>query len=316
MSKTITEIRKFMEKMGIPGRDLHDLPSSEKTFPDGAHWRIEISGLERASTMEAMINEAKKRNVTIHRVIITVQGSTLVDFEELKAFAQMGYDEKIEVIATMGPRKGWDAGAKAASLEEGKLVGFRLRGSDIMSHWLADLVRNIDAGLRGFLILDEGLLMIVNQMREEGFIPKNTVFKWSAFAGYCSAAGVKVIERMGANSMNPTSDVSLAILAGLRKTVNIPIDVYVHITDAEGGMYRIYDAPEIARVTAPCYFKIEPGASHATMYKPWVSESWHADFAREKVIEAGIFQEIMAKHAPNMKLSKKGPADLVLPVIN
>jgi len=128
MSKTLTDIRDFMEKMDIPGRDLHELPSSEKTFPDGAHWRIEISGVERASTMEAMIKEANKRNVIIHRAIITVQGSTLVDFEELKAIAQMGYDEKIEVIATMGPRKAWDVGARAPGFEEGAAVGFLLAG--------------------------------------------------------------------------------------------------------------------------------------------------------------------------------------------
>lgn len=315
MSKTLAEIRDFMEKMGIPGRDLHHLPSSEKTFPDGAHWRIEISGVERASTMEAMIKEAKKRNVTIHRAIITVQGSTLVDFEELQAIARMGHDEKIEVITTMGPRKAWDVGAKASGFEEGAAVGFRMRGSDNLSYWLADLMRNLEAGLRGFLVLDEGLLMIVSRMREEGFIPKETVFKWSAFGGYCSAAGAKVVENMGANSMNPISDVSLAILAGIRKAVNIPIDIYMFITDAEGGMYRIYDAPEVARVTAPCYFKIEPGACQAQIYKPWVQEAWHAEFMREKVKEASIFQEIMAKHAPQMKLSKKGPSDLIYPVI-
>lgn len=315
MSRTLEEIRDFMEKMGIPGRDLHHLPSSEKTFPDGAHWRIEISGVERASTMEAMIKEANKRNVTIHRAIITVQGSTLVDFEELKAIARIGYDEKIEVIATMGPRKAWDVGARAAGFGEGAVVGFRMRGSDNISYWLADLMRNLDAGLRGFLVLDEGLLMIVSRMREEGFIPRETFFKWSAFGGYCSAVGAKIVENMGANSMNPTSDVSLPILAGMRKAVDIPIDIYMFITDAEGGMYRIYDAPEVARVTAPCYFKIEPGVSQAEIYKPWVQENWHAEFMREKVKEAAIFQEIMAKHAPQMKLSKKGPSDLIYPVV-
>jgi len=34
---------------------------------------------------------------------------------------------------------------------------------------------------------------------------------------------------------------------------------------------------------------------------------------REKVKEAAIFQEIMEKHAPQLKLSKKGPSDLVFP---
>ena len=59
-----------MEGMRIPGRDLGKLPSSTKTFPDGAQWRIEISGVERPSTMDAMIDEARKRNVPIHRAVI------------------------------------------------------------------------------------------------------------------------------------------------------------------------------------------------------------------------------------------------------
>lgn len=313
MSEVLKKIREFMEEEGIPGRDGYDLPTSTKTFPDGANWRIEISGVERPSTMEAMIVEARKRNVTIHRAVVTVGGSTTCDFEELKAIAQMGRDENIEVITTIGPRKSWDVGARASGFEEGAMVGMRLRGSDNISYWLADMMRNIEAGLRGFLVLDEGILSIVVRMREEDFIPKETVFKWSAFAGYCSAAGFRVIEKMGANSANPASDVSLPILVSMRKAVNIPIDIYMFITDAEGGMFRIYDAPEVARVASPCYFKIEPGTSQADIYKPWVQEKWHEEFMREKVKEAAIFMEIMERHAPELKLSKKGPLDLVLP---
>ena len=313
MAKTLNEIREFMESMGIPGRDLWDLPTSTKTFPDGANWRIEISGVERASTMEAMIDEARKRNVAIHKAVITVGGSTTCDIEELKAIAQIGRDEKIEVITTIGPRKAWDVGARASGFTEGAMVGMRLRGSDNISYWLADMMRNIDVGLRGFLVLDEGILSIVTRMREEGFIPKQTAFKWSAFGGYCSAAGAKLVESMGVNSVNPTSDVSLPILASMRKTVNIPIDIYMFITDSEGGMFRIYDAPEIARVTSPCYFKIEPGVSQNEIYKPWVTENWHENFMREKVKIAAIFKEIMERHAPQLKLSGQGPPDLVLP---
>jgi len=311
MIKTLKEIREFMEKMGIPGRSLYDLPTSGKTFPDGAHWRIEISGVERASTMEAMIKEANKRDVTIHRAITTVQGSTLVDFEELKAIAQMGRDEKIEVISVLGPRKAWDAGAKIVT--DAALMEFRLRGSDNISYWLADMMRSMEAGFKAFLLTDEAVLTIVNQMREEEFIPKDLMFKWSAIGGCCSGALAKVIEKMGANSINPTADVSLPILAEMRKAINITIDVYMYITDSEGGAYRIYDAPEIARISSPCYFKIEPGTDFTEIYKPWVQESWQAEFIREKVKEATIFQEIMERHAPQLKLSKKGPSDLVLP---
>jgi len=313
MAKTISEIREFMERMGIPGRDLWALPSSTKTFPDGAHWRIEIAGVERASTMEAMIDEAKKRNLVIHRAIATVGGSTYCDFAELKAIAQMGREEKIEVVMVVGPRKAWDVGSKEMSTPEGSMQGFRLRGSDNISYWITDMMRNIEAGIRGFLVYDEGVLSIVARMRKEGFIPPETVFKFSVFGGYCSAAGAKLLEAMGVNSINPLSDISLPILASIRKAVNIPLDIYMIIVDSFGGMFRAYEAPEMARVASPCYFKFEPGTAEGDIYKPWVSESWHQEFIRQKVKIASIVKEIVERHTPQLKLSEKGPPDLVLP---
>ncbi len=131
MDNVIEKIRNFMERWGVPGRDLYDLPTSEKTFRDGANYRMEIAGLERATTMEAMIHEARRRGVTIHRAIATVGGSTFCDFQELKAMAQMAFEEKIEVIVSVGPRKGWDPGSKETSNYEGAMQGFRLRGSRI-----------------------------------------------------------------------------------------------------------------------------------------------------------------------------------------
>ena len=116
--------------------------------------------------------------------------------------------------------------------------------------------------------------------------------------------------------MNPASDVSIPILAGIRKAVQIPLDVYILVVDSFGGMFRAYEAPEIARVASPCYFKFEPGTSEADIYKPWVSEQWHGDFIREKVKIASIVCEIMAQHAPQLKMSPRGPKDLVLPVVD
>ncbi len=219
------------------------------------------------------------------------------------------------MIMTVGHRKGWDPGSKEISTSEGGMQGFRLRGSDNISYHIADIMRNIDAGHRGFLVYDEGVLFILNKMRAEGLIPQETIFKFSVFGGYCSAAGAKVIESMGANSMNPISDVSLPILGSIRKAANLPLDVYVIIVDSFGGMFRAYEAPEIARVASPCYFKFEPGTSEGDIYKPWISEAWHANLVREKVKIASIVMEIMQKHAPDLKVSEKGPADLVLPVV-
>jgi hypothetical protein len=313
MSETLKKIRDFMEKEGVPGRDAWGLPDSTKSFPDGAHYRIEIAGIERASTMERMIEEAERRNVVVHRGIAAVGGSTYCDFEELKDMAQMARDAKIEVIMTVGHRKAWDAGGKEISTPEGAMQGFRLRGSDNISYHIADVMRCIEAGFRGFLVYDEGVLMLMSKMRAEGLIPAETIFKFSVFGGYCSAAGAKVLENLGANSMNPISDVSLPILGGIRRAVDITLDVYMIIVDSFGGMFRAYEAPEVARVAAPCYFKLEPGTSEGDIYKPWVTEEFHRNLIAEKVKIAQIINEIMDRHAPNLKRSAHGAADLVLP---
>ena len=315
-AKSLEEIRKFMEEqVEVTGRDLWDLPTSNQVFPDGAHYRLEIAGVERASTMESLIKEADRRKVDIQRVIATVGGSTYLDFQELKDMAQMARDQKIEAIITVGHRKSWDSGSKEISTPEGVMQGFRLRGSDNISYWLADMMRNMEAGFRGFLVYDEGLLFIIDKMRKEGFIPRETILKFSVFGGYCSAAGAKVAVSLGANTLNPISDVSLPILAGIRKTVHIPLDVYISIVDSFGGMFRVYEAPEIARVASPCYFKFEPGTSEGEIYKPWVSETRHQEYIRLKVRLASIVLEIMARHAPKLKCSGRDPGDLVLPQI-
>ncbi len=312
MTKVLDTIRNFMEKEGIPGRDGYDLAASGKAFPDGANFRIEIAGVERASTMEAMIKESEKRNVVIHRAIAAVGGSTYCEFEELKDMAQMAKEAQIEIVMTVGHRKGWDVGAKESATSEGKMQGFRLRGSDNISYHIADIMRSIDAGFRGFLVYDEGVLFILNKMRAEGLIPAETIFKFSVFGGYCSAAGAKVVESMGANSLNPISDVSRPILSSIRQAVDIPLDVYTIVPNSFGGNFRAWEAPEIAKVASPCYFKFEPGTSEDEIYMPWIAEEWHENFIKEKVKLASIVMEIMDKHAPEMLTSPKGAKDLVL----
>jgi len=309
----IHDIQNYIKSIGLPGRDLYEIPDSKKLFPDSAHYRIEIAGIERASTMEAMIKESDRRGVPVHRAIATVGGSIFCDFQELRDMSIMAREAGIEVIATLGPRKTWDPGSKEFMGKEGMMQGFKLRGSDNLSYWLADMIRCIEAGFRGFLVYDEGVLYVVNKMREDGIIPSNTIFKFSVFGGHSNAAGLKLLESLGANSVNPISDLSLPILAGLRSAVDIPLDIYIIIVDSFGGTFRPYEATEIARVASPCYFKFEPGTSEAEIYKPWVSESWHRDFIREKIKIASIVVELMEKHAPEIKLSPKKADDLSLP---
>ncbi|MEW6229808.1 MAG: hypothetical protein AB1700_17235, partial [Bacillota bacterium] len=295
-----------------PTRDAYSLPTSPLTFQDGGNYRMEIAGVEKASALEAMIEESTRLNTPVHRIIATVGGATYLPKSELQALARLASQARIEVIVTLGPRRAWDSGRQITS-KEGLVSGMRVRGVDNMVHLLRDLDRSLDAGFRGFLVPDEGMLRVYQELREKGFIPRETVFKVSVFAGHGSPAGARLLEELGANSFNPLADLSLPMLSAIRQAVRIPMDVYVILVEAMGGFNRFYEAGEIARVSSPCYFKFEPGPSEEAVYAPWNSEEYHRRLIREKVKYASIVKDIIESYGPNVKMSPAGSPDLAVP---
>lgn len=314
--RNLKDVQVMLEAVGIPGQDAYDLPASSKTFPDGGHYRMEISGVERPQVLEALIDEMNKRNVPIHRLISVVMGSTLLDDAELRDFAQMAADARLEVIMTPGPRSGWDVGRQLVT-PEGGLSGLRYRGSDQLSFVVAEFLRCIDLGFRGFLVIDEGLLWLVNELKARGDIPDDVTFKVSIFAGHASAAGGRVLQSLGAGTFNPVGDLSLPQLASIRQAIDIPLDLHIYLADSFGGFNRFYEGPEMARLCSPCYFKIEPGpalaAGPGALYKPWTSPAGLADMAREKVKYAQIIHELVQATYPDLQLSPLGSPDLAIP---
>jgi hypothetical protein len=310
------DVGKLMEKHGIPGRDARDLPTSTKRFPDGAWYRMEISGVERPVVLEALIDEMNKRKVPIHRAISVVMGATLLDKAELRDFAQLAAEAKLEVILTPGPRSSWDTGRQLVT-PEGGLSGLRYRGSDQLRQVITDIFRAIDLGFRGFLVIDEGLLWLLNEMKKKGDLPEDITFKVSIYAGHANAAGGKLLQSLGAGSFNPVADLTLAQFANIRQVTDIPLDVHIIITESFGGYMRFYEAPDMARVAAPCYFKIEPGpgcgAGPGALYKPWTNAQMMADWAREKVKYAQIIHELIQENCPEITMSAQGTDDLAIP---
>jgi hypothetical protein len=239
-------------------------------------------------------------------------GSTLLSEDELREFAKLAADAKMEVILTPGPRATWDIGRQVAT-PEGALSGVRFRGADQLAYAIADIKRSIDLGFRGFLIVDEGLLWALGELKKIGDIPKDVKFKVSIFTGHANPAGAKLLQTLGADTFNPVADLTLPAIAALRKAVDIPIDIHVYLFDSWGGFNRFYECPELARIAAPCYFKIEPGTSVNATYRPWTSPDSLAFQAREKVKQSGIIRELVKKNYPEARLSGRGPSDLAIP---
>ncbi len=306
------KIAKAMERLGMPKGDLYELPTSPKTFPDGANYRVEISGIETVKVLEATIDEAQKQGVPFHRAISVVRGATFLTRDELREFAKVAHDAQVEVIITPGPRPTWDIGRQVAT-PEGALSGLRLRGMDSIKHYLMDIERCIKLGFRGFLVWDEGVLSLFNEMRQNGDLPEDVVFKVSIFAGHANPAGVKLVESLGAGTCNPVADLTLPMLAAIRSVVSIPLDIHIQLWASMGGFNRIYETPEIARVASPCYFKMEPGPGLG-MYMPWAtSEEGLAQLGREKIRSIKNIIELIGETNPELKLSKQGVEDLRVP---
>src|SRR5919198_4276880 len=64
----MTDTRDFLRSIGLPPGDLHELPASTKRFPDGAQYRVEIPSTEGPRALEAVLDEAERLDVRIHRI--------------------------------------------------------------------------------------------------------------------------------------------------------------------------------------------------------------------------------------------------------
>lgn len=306
------DLEQALETLGLPAHDNNHLPSSGLTFPDDGHYRIEISGVERVSALETLIRESERQQVPVHRIIATVGGATYLTRAELDDFAQLAREQRIEVVMTPGPRRSWDSGRQIAT-HEGLVSGMRLRGMDGVRRWLKDIDRCMEAGFRGFLVADEGVLWLVSQLRQRGVIPGDVIFKLSVFAGQANPAGARVAEQLGASTFNPLADLTLPMLSAIRSSIRIPMDVYLCLVNSMGGFVRFYEAAEIARIASPCYFKIEPGPSEETIYAPWNPAGYHDDMIRERVRNAAVALELIDRENPGLRCSPTGGDDLAIP---
>lgn len=311
MDKVGTPTRRFLESLGLPAGDAHDLPDSEKRFPDGAHYRIEIPSVEGPAALQAVIEEAERQKVTIQRVS---QGSgiMLLTDEEIREMRRLGREAQMEVSLFVGPRAAWDTGAQITA-SAGKNLGARLRGMEQVVFAVEDIRRACALGIRSVLLADEGLLWLVNEMKKAGELPANLVVKVSVLMGAANPISVRWMEQLGAGTYNIPTDLSLPQIAAMRQAAGLPFDIYVEAPDDFGGFVRYYETPEMVRVGAPVYVKLGLRNS-PNIYPSGVHlQATAVALARERVHRAAIAVEILQRYYPEAIASAVGAADLGIP---
>lgn len=288
-------------------------PASDQLFADGAHFRIEIPSVEGPRVLRDILHEAGQRGVVINRVS-QGSGGMLHTRAELAEMATIAADNGLEVSMFVGPREGWDIGAQARA-SDGPAIAGQLRGIRQLRYGLEDVLRAAEAGIRGFLIADLGLLELLVDIQRSGDLPSSIVWKVSAMLAPSNPISIRQLERMGASTINVPSDLTNETIAELRAATTLPIDIYVESPDAMGGIVRGHESAELIRVAAPMYTKfglrnsnpIYPAGMHLFDYAGLIG--------REKVRRAQLALEWIDRSGVELVQSAPGALGLGIPEV-
>jgi hypothetical protein len=307
------ETRAFLASIGLPPGDLHELPDSRLRFPDGAQYRIEIPSVEGPACLGAVLEEAARLDVPVHRVS---QGSGvfLQTDDELDSMAHMAADAHVEISLFARPNAAWDTSAMARS-PAGGVVAASSRGQEQVVQGIEDVKRAAAHGIRSVLIADLGLLSVFGAMRAAGELPGDMQAKISVMLPAANPAAARVLAELGASTLNLPTDLTLAQIAAIRAAVEVPLDLYVEAPDNIGGFVRLHEIPELIRIAAPVYVKfglrnapdVYPAGTHI--------EATTVALSRERVRRARLGLELLARSGYEPTMSELGASGLAIPVL-
>jgi peptidase U32-like protein len=295
--RPLAEVRRYLVGLGLPDRDLGELPTSERRFADGAQFRVEIPSVEGPGPFRAVVEAAKEHGLRVHR-ISQGSGMMLLTDDDITEMVELGREQAIEVCLFVGPRAAWDVGVQATA-PAGRVVAGSLRGADQLVYGLEDVRRGCELGVRSILVADSGQLWVLGRMKRSGDLPADLEIKVSISLPVTNPATARLLEDLGATTLNLPIDLSLAQIAAIRRAVAVPLDVYVEGADDFGGAVRYYEVPELVRVAAPIHLKFTvrnaPGLYPSGEHLAGLAEA----SARERVRRAAIGMAMLRRHDPD-----------------
>lgn len=293
----------WLTRVGLTA-DLNDLPSSPLTFPDGGLFRIEIPEVENPEVFDVMLQTAGVMGVPVHRVSQGT-GITRLGDQDLRDMGAMASAGNIGLFLFMGVRGENGLSAQPRSRAGGS-TRKRLQGATQILYALEDVYRALEAGVRGFLISDEGLLSVLDQLREQGEIPANVELKTSVSMGHGNPASARVLWRLGANSFNMPVDLTLGAIAAIRRAIPLPLDIYIEAPADMGGSHRFHELPEIVRVAAPVHLKFGLSTEAATDPVGLHLQSTANLQVKERVRLAAVGLEVLERAGLTSRMSPVG----------
>lgn len=295
---SMDQTREFLKSINLPERDAYSLPTSEKRFSDGGQYRFEVPGIQGPKVMKTLLEAMDDYGIYLHRITQT-QGIMRLTDAEISQMVEYANQWQTDLILAIGPRATTDTSA-SVNTPEGVRMGYRLRGQEQIVRAVEDVKRAARLGVRSFLVYDEGCLWLLNEMRKAGEIPEDCHFKVSAHTGHGNPCSAKLLEMIGADSINPVRDIQLQMLAAMRQAIDCPIDIHTENPKSTGGFIRHYEVPEMIRIAAPIYLKT--GGSVAQTHS-W--DSTEQD-ARKRAKQVSLVKRMIDEYYPEAIQSPKG----------
>ncbi|WP_240796269.1 U32 family peptidase [Streptomyces sp. RFCAC02] len=259
--------------------------------------------MEGPEAVHTVLEEAARLDVPVHRIS---QGSgvwmlTDAEITEMVAACEAA---GVELCLFTGPRGTWDIGGSTRTLSGG--AGLRARGQSAVAGCVEDALRATALGVRCLLVADEGVLWLLHRLRADGTLPADTTFKVSALIGPVNPAAVAVHERLGADSVNVPSDLTLEHLTEIRRVTGVPLDFYLEAPDDLGGYVRMYDIAELIRRGGPIYLKF--GLSKAPGIYPYGGHLRDVTLAtaRERVRRGRLALDLLARLGADTGMAEPG----------
>jgi hypothetical protein len=291
---TLDEMNALVADLGHPV--LSAGQESAGRFPDGSRYKVEIPSCDGPRVMEAVLDEARQRDVRVDR-ISQGSGVMMLTDAEIGRMVELGAEHDVEGCLFLGPGGSWDIGGPA---KVSAAVGGVARGNAAVAASLCEALRAVRLGVRSLLVGDVGVLELLGRMRSAGDLPPDLVLKTSVLMPLPNGATGALYERLGATSLNISTDLTVPQIAEIRAATTQPIDMYVEVPDDQGGSVRFYDVPEVVRVAAPVYLKLgvrnAPNIYPVGAHLAGVAEN----LGRERVRRAELVLRLLAELAPDL----------------
>ncbi len=273
-----------------------DWPESAGRFGDGRRYHFEIASVEGPDVLSAVLEEAREQGVRIDR-ISQGSGIMMLSDAEIEEMVAIGQAESVEICLFLGPRGSWDTGGQAMVMDAAAGVA---RGPEAVEASLAEADRACRLGVRSLLVGDIGVLDVLARLRAAGDLPGDLIFKTSAIMCAANPATAALYERIGGDTINVATDLTVGMLAAMRAVTALPLDLYIESPDDMGGFVRVFEVPDIVRVAAPVHLKF--GLRNATSVYPtgYQLQPVAISQAREKVRRAALAERMLRELAPDL----------------